>query len=51
MQGGWMLALALACAAAVAAGVTWRVRAAARDLPRAERVRALMAELHGRGSR
>jgi methionine sulfoxide reductase heme-binding subunit len=51
MQGGWMLLLALACAAALAAGITWRVRAAARDLPRAERVHALMAELHTRKPR
>jgi predicted ferric reductase len=51
MQGGWLLLLAIACAAAVAAGVTWRVRAAARDLPRAERVPALMAELHARKPR
>jgi hypothetical protein len=46
LQGGWMLALALACAGALAIGITWRVRAAARDLPRAERVHALLAELH-----
>jgi methionine sulfoxide reductase heme-binding subunit len=51
MRGGWMLALALAGAAALAAGITWRVRAAARDLPRAERVPALMAELHPRKPR
>jgi len=51
MQGGWMLLLALACAAALAAGITWRMRAAARDLPRAERVPALMAELHARKPR
>ena len=51
MQGGWLLLLALACAAALAAGITWRVRAAARDLPRAERVQALMAELHTRKPR
>ena len=51
MQGGWLLLLALACAAALAAGITWRVRAAARDLPRAERVPALMAELHTRKPR
>src|SRR5512146_558961 len=42
MRGGWMLALALACAAALAAGITWRVRAAARDLPRAARAHALI---------
>jgi sulfoxide reductase heme-binding subunit YedZ len=51
MQGGWMLVLALACAAALAAGIIWRVRDAARDLPRAERVPALMAELHTRKPR
>jgi len=51
MQGGWLLLLALACAAALAAGITWRVRAAARDLPRAQRVPALMTELHARKPR
>jgi predicted ferric reductase len=51
MQGGWMLPLAIACAAALAAGIAWRVGAAARDLPRAERVPALMADLHARKPR
>jgi sulfoxide reductase heme-binding subunit YedZ len=51
MQGGWMLALAIACAAALAAAIIWRVRAAARDLPRAQRVPALMADLHARKPR
>jgi hypothetical protein len=51
MQSGWMLLLAVACAAALAAGVIWRVRAAARDVPRAQRVPALMAELHARKPR
>jgi methionine sulfoxide reductase heme-binding subunit len=51
MQAGWMLLLALACAAALATGIIWRVRAAARDLPRAQRVQALMAELHARKPR
>lgn len=51
MQSGWMLLLAVACAAALAAGIIWRVRAAARDLPRAQRVPALMAELHARKPR
>ena len=51
MQSGWMLLLAAACAAALAAGVIWRVRAAARDVPRAQRVHALMAELHARKPR
>lgn len=51
MRSGWMLLLAVACAAALAAGIIWRVRAAARDLPRAQRVPALMAELHARKPR
>lgn len=51
MQGGWMLLLAIACAAILAVAITWRVRAAGRDLPRAERVHALMAELHTRKPR
>lgn len=51
LQGGWMLLLAIACAAVLAAAITWRASAAARDLPRAERVHALMAELHARKPR
>ncbi len=51
MQGGWMLLLAIACAAILAVAITRRVRAAGRDLPRAERVHALMAELHARKPR
>jgi DMSO/TMAO reductase YedYZ heme-binding membrane subunit len=51
MQGGWMLLLAIACAAALAAGIAWRVGTAARDLPRAQRVPALMADLHARKPR
>jgi hypothetical protein len=51
MQGGWMLLLAIACAGVLAAWIAWRVRAAARDLPRARRVPALMADLHARKPR
>src|ERR1700730_3992391 len=34
MQHGWLLYLALACAAALAAAVIWRLASAARQLPR-----------------
>jgi predicted ferric reductase len=42
MQKGPLLGLAVACAILVAAGIIWRVAAAARSLPRARRVSALM---------
>lgn len=48
MQSGWLLLLAIACAVAVAGAVAGRVLAAARDVPRAGRVHALMADLHDR---
>lgn len=43
MRHGWMLMLAIADLLLVVAAVLWRVAAAARDIPRAERVGALMA--------
>lgn len=42
LQGG-LLGLALVCAAALAAALAWRLVAAARKVPRAERVGAIMA--------
>jgi methionine sulfoxide reductase heme-binding subunit len=43
LQRGALLALAICCALAVLAAVAWRLAAAAREVPRAQRVRALMA--------
>ena len=44
MQHGWLLDLALACAAALAAALIWRLATAARQLPRAARVAALLPQ-------
>ena len=46
LQHGWMLDLGIACAVIVAAAVIWRLVHAARQLPRAARVSALLAQ-HG----
>jgi sulfoxide reductase heme-binding subunit YedZ len=46
MQHGELFLLALACATLVVIAVGWRLAAAARDLPRAERVGHLMATMH-----
>ena len=43
LQHGWLLDLGIACALAVAAAVIWRLAHAARQLPRAERVAAILA--------
>jgi sulfoxide reductase heme-binding subunit YedZ len=43
LQRGPLLLLAVCCALAVVAAVIWRLAAAARELPRAERVGALMS--------
>jgi methionine sulfoxide reductase heme-binding subunit len=48
MRRGWMFLLAVACALVVAAAVIWRLSAAARDVPRAERVGMLMSAVHDR---
>jgi sulfoxide reductase heme-binding subunit YedZ len=42
LQRGWLLGLGIACAVAVAAAVGWRLAGAARQLPRAARVAALL---------
>jgi DMSO/TMAO reductase YedYZ heme-binding membrane subunit len=49
LQGGPLLALAVVCAVAVVAAVGWRLAAASKDTPRAERVGLLMAAVHRRG--
>jgi sulfoxide reductase heme-binding subunit YedZ len=46
MRHGWMLALAVADLLLVAAAAGWRVAAAARDIPRAQRVGILMEAVH-----
>ena len=48
LKHGLMFALAVACAAAVAFAVIWRLSAASRDVPRAERVGLLMSAVHDR---
>jgi methionine sulfoxide reductase heme-binding subunit len=44
LQQGWMLGLAAGCALLVLTAVTWRLVSAARQVPRAERVAAMMAQ-------
>jgi sulfoxide reductase heme-binding subunit YedZ len=44
LQQGWLLVLAIACAAAVAAALIWRLAHAARQVPRAGRVAAVFAQ-------
>jgi len=51
MRSGWLLAVAIGCAVALGAGIVWRVSTASGELPRAERVHALMNELHARKPR
>jgi predicted ferric reductase len=46
MRSGWMLALAVIDLLVVVAAVGWRLAAAARGVPRAERVGLVMAALH-----
>jgi methionine sulfoxide reductase heme-binding subunit len=48
LRHGLMFALAVACAAAVVFAVIWRLSAASRDVPRAERVGLLMTAVHDR---
>jgi methionine sulfoxide reductase heme-binding subunit len=50
LQHGWMLDLAVGCALVVVAAVIWRLASAARQLPRAQRVAALLAH-HGAAPR
>lgn len=51
LHSGWLFALAVGALLAVAAAVAWRVIAAARDVPRAGRVPALMSVVHRGGRR
>jgi len=48
LQHGWLFLLAVACAVVVVIAVVWRLAAAARDVPRAERVGHLMSAMHSR---
>src|SRR5215469_7280511 len=50
MLHGWMLAAAIGSALAVVAAVCWRLAAASRDVPRAQRVGLLMSAVHDRWS-
>jgi predicted ferric reductase len=50
MRHGWLFLLAIACAVLVAGAVIWRLSAASRDVPRAERVGLLMTAVHDRTS-
>jgi methionine sulfoxide reductase heme-binding subunit len=51
LQDGVLFVLALLCAIAVGVALGWRLVAAARDVPRAERVGLIMAAVHGRAPR
>jgi DMSO/TMAO reductase YedYZ heme-binding membrane subunit len=51
LQHGLMLFLAIVCALAVIAAALWRVSAAARDVPRAERVGLFMSAFHSKAQR
>lgn len=48
MKHGWLLALAIADLLVVVGAVGWRLAAASRDVPRAERVSVLMSAVHKR---
>jgi methionine sulfoxide reductase heme-binding subunit len=51
LQHGVLLILAIGCAIAVGVALAWRLAAAARDVPRAERVGLIMAAVHDRAPR
>jgi methionine sulfoxide reductase heme-binding subunit len=48
LRHGWLFLLAVACAAVVVIAALWRLAAAAREVPRAERVGHLMSAMHSR---
>ncbi|HMD94927.1 MAG TPA: ferric reductase-like transmembrane domain-containing protein [Trebonia sp.] len=48
LRHGWFFLLGIACALLVVVAVIWRVSAASRDVPRAERVGLLMSAVHER---
>jgi predicted ferric reductase len=49
LQHGVLRVLAVGCALAVVAAVVWRIAAAGRDVPRAQRVGVLMTAIHSKG--
>ncbi len=51
LQHGWLLYLAVGCAAIVVAATAWRLAHAARQVPRAARVAAVFAQHTAAGSR
>jgi DMSO/TMAO reductase YedYZ heme-binding membrane subunit len=51
LQHGVLLVIAVGCAIAVAGAVIWRLAAAARDVPRAERIGLIMTAVHDRAAR
>jgi methionine sulfoxide reductase heme-binding subunit len=51
LRHGWLLDLSVACALIVAAAVLWRLAGAARQLPRAARVAAILTQHGPHGSR
>jgi len=51
LQHGILFVIALICAIAVVGAIAWRLAAAARDVPRAERVGLIMTAVHDRGRR
>ena len=51
LQHGWLLDLSIACALIVAGAVLWRLASAARQLPRAARVAAILAQYGPHGAR
>ena len=48
LRHGWLFLMAVACALLVVSAVIWRLSAASRDVPRAERVGLLMTAVHDR---
>jgi len=48
LRHGWLFLTAVGCALLVVIAVIWRLSAASRDVPRAERVGLLMAAVHDR---
>jgi predicted ferric reductase len=48
MLHGWQFPMTVACGLLVVAAVGWRLAAASRDVPRAERVGLLMSAVHNR---
>jgi predicted ferric reductase len=51
LQSGLLLALAVGCAVALAAALAWRLVSMAREVPRAERVSAMLAAASGRAGK